>query len=103
MNYQVTREEVRALRSDRERITDLLDRYPRVSEEEVLEILTFLRTARHLDVGLLTNNDRIRPKLDGFMEDHKSHFRVKFGEGAAVIGAIIGFLVIVWLIWEAFR
>jgi hypothetical protein len=103
MNYPVTREEIRDLPADRERIADLLEQYPRVSEDEVLEILTFLRTARHLDVGLLTSNDKIRPKLDGFMEDHKSHFRVKIGESAVVIGAIIGLLVIAWLVWEAFR
>jgi hypothetical protein len=103
LNYQTTHEEVQALRSDRERVTDLLGRYPGLSESEVREVLTFLKTGRHLDVGLLTSNDRIRPKLDQFMDDHKSHFRVKLGEGALLVGGIIAFLAIAWLVWEAFR
>lgn len=103
MNYQTTHEEVRALRSDRERIADLLDHYPGITESEVREVLTFLKTGRHLDVGLLTSNDRIRPKLDQFMDDHKRHFRVQLGEGVLLISAIVAFLAIAWLIWEAFQ
>jgi hypothetical protein len=102
MNYQTTHEEVRALRSYRERIADLLSRYPRVSAHETGEILTFLRTGRHLDIGMLTSNERLRPQLDAFMADHRSHFRVKWGEGSAVIGGIVALLLIFWLVWEAF-
>jgi hypothetical protein len=103
LNYQSTHEEVQALRSNRERVSDLLSRYPAISQSDVREILTFLKTGRHLDVGLLTSNDRIRPKLDQFMDDHKSHFRVKLGEGVLLISGIIAFLAIAWLIWEAFQ
>ena len=62
MNYQTTHEEVRALRSDRERIADLLSRYPRLSHHETGEIVTFLRTGRHLDIGMLTSSERLRPQ-----------------------------------------
>jgi hypothetical protein len=102
MTYQTTHEEIRAIRVDRERATDLLERYPRVSREEIREIITFLRTGRHLDVGLLTSNDRLRPNLDAFMHDHKAHFRVKWGEAVAVLAGMIALLAIFWLIWEAF-
>jgi hypothetical protein len=95
-------EEVRALRADRERVADLLSRYPRVTGDESAEILGFLRTGRHLDVGLLTSNEALKPKLDAFMEDHKSHFQVKWGEGALVVAAIAALIVIFWLVWEAF-
>jgi hypothetical protein len=102
MNYPAMHEEVRALRADRERVSDLLSRYPRVSSEEAGEILTFLRTGRHLDVGLLTSNVALKPKLDAFMEDHKSHFRVKWGEGTLVVAGIAAFIAILWLVLEAF-
>jgi hypothetical protein len=36
------------------------------------------------------------------MEDHKSHFQVKWGEGALVVAAIAALIVIFWLVWEAF-
>jgi hypothetical protein len=96
-------EEIRAIRSNRERVSELLSRYPRVRKDEVREILAFLRTGRHLDVGLLTSNERLRPNLDAFMEDHKEHFRVNWREGALVIGGLLALLIILWLIWEAFK
>lgn len=102
MNYPAMHEEVRALRTDRERIAGLLSRYPDVTEGESAEIVTFLRTGRHLDVGLLTSDEALKPNLDAFMEDHKSHFRLKWGEGAFAVGAIAGLIAIFWLVWEAF-
>lgn len=83
-------------------VADLLSRYPSISGEEERQILTFLRRGRHLDVGLLTSNERLRPKLDAFFEDHKAHFKLKWVEGAAVVGGIAALLAILWLVWEAF-
>jgi hypothetical protein len=86
----------------RERVSGLLSRYPKLSEQEVREILYFLRTGRHLDVGLLTSDEALRPKLDAFMEEHKSHFRLGFGEGTLVTGAIVALIVLLWIAWELF-
>jgi hypothetical protein len=91
---------VHAARSNSERVADLVSRYPGVTEREVQEILTFMRTARHLDIGLLTADDGIRPNLDAFMLDHKAHFRVKWWESLAVPGGIAVVLIAFWLIWE---
>ena len=102
MNYNPTHEEARALRLDRRRVSDLLSRYPRVSDDEVKEILSFLRTGEQHEIGLLTNNERVRPKLDAFMERHKAHFRITWSEAAALAGGIVGLLLIFWLVWEAF-
>lgn len=85
----------------RERASELLARYPRVSEEEVREILQFIRTGRHLDIGLLSSDDRLRPNLDTFMKDHKADLRVHWREGAAVVGGILVLLITAWLIWAA--
>lgn len=102
MGYFSTHHDARAVRLRRDDVAELLSRYPRVSGEEAEQILAFLRKGRHLDVGLLTANDLLRPKLDAFMGDHKSHFAVKWTECAAVIAGIITFLVFLWLAWEAF-
>jgi hypothetical protein len=93
-------EEIRALRTDRERVAHLLSRYPRVSTVESREILDFMQNGRHLEIGLLTSNDNIRPRLDAFMADHAAHFRIKWSESAAVIGAIVIFIAVCWLMWE---
>lgn len=102
MNYPAMHEEVRALRADRERVSDLLSRYPKVTDDESAEILTFLRTGRHLDIGLLTSNEELKPQLDAFMEQHKRHFRVKWSEATLVVAGIVALIAIFWFIWEAF-
>lgn len=103
MNAHTSREEVRALRLDRQQAADLLSRYPRISDAEAKRILAFLRTGRHLDVGMLTADEKLKPQLDSFMQDHRRHLGVGVGEGAMVVVAIIGFLVLCWLIWEAVK
>jgi len=57
------REEVRAIRASRTRTAELLGSYPQLSDADRREILSFLQTARHLDIGLLSANDNIRPQL----------------------------------------
>jgi len=88
-------------RLTRDQVSDLLVRYPYVSDAEAKLILTFLRHGRHLDVGMLTANQAVKAQLDSFMEDHKRHFRIGIGEGSAVVGAIAAFLAICWFIFEA--
>jgi hypothetical protein len=91
---------VSAVRPNSERVSQLVSRYPGVTEEEAAEIVRFLRTGRHLDVGLLTADESIRPNLDAFMRDHKANFRVKWWEGAAVTAGIAALLITLWVIWE---
>jgi hypothetical protein len=93
MNYPLTH----AVR--RERASELLSRYPRISKEETAEILRFIRTGRHLDIGLLSSDDRLRPKFDSFVNDHKADLRANWREGAPVIGGILVVLITAWLIW----
>ena len=78
-----------------------LYRYPHVSEAEENAILTFLRKGRHLDVGILTADEQLKPQLDSFMRDHAKYFRVGIVEGSALVAAIGGLLAICWLIWKA--
>ena len=101
MNTRVRQQEAPSQALSREQIADLLFRYPRVSESEAKRILTFLRKGRHLDVGMLTADEKLKPMLDSFMHDHKKHFRLGFGETTAVVSAIVGFLLICWIAVEA--
>jgi hypothetical protein len=103
MNADARREEVRALRATRQDIAELVRRYPHVSDAEARQIVTFLRTGRHLDVGMLAGDDTLKPQLDRFMTDHAKDLRVGFWEGSAVIATIAGFLGLCWLVWEAVK
>jgi hypothetical protein len=89
-------------RGTSDRIAQLVSRYPGISEDEAREIVTFIRTGRHLDVGMLTMNEHIRPKLDAFMQDHKSDFRVKWWETALVTGGIAAAVGVFWVLRELF-
>lgn len=93
--------EARAWRSSRERVAEILVNYPRLSQQETRQVIDFLKHARHLEIGLLTSNHAIRPKLDAFMEEHKRHFQVSLWEASAVTGMILAFLLAAWLFWEA--
>jgi hypothetical protein len=96
-------EEVRALRSSRERIAALLGRYPRVSDKERREILAFMKEGRHLEIGLLTSNDQVRPNLDAFMADHKRHFRIGAADMARLFAVLTVVAMFLWLMWELAR
>ena len=87
----------------REQAADLIIRYPHVSERETRLILGFLRKGRHLDVGIITADEALKPQLDSFMADHARYFRIGLGEGSAVVAAITAFLAVCWLIWEAVK
>ena len=101
MTARTSREEIKAIRTTRDRAASLLTRYPRLSRDETGEVLHFLKTARHLDVGLLSADDAIRPRLDAFMDDHKKDLSATLGEAGWIAGLILAFLVLCWLIWEA--
>jgi hypothetical protein len=103
MNATTSAFEARALRSSRDRIAEIIARYPRLSEPEVRQVIDFLKNARHLEIGLLTANQKLRPKLDAFMQEHKGQFGVSLWEATAAIGAIAAFVMACWLFWEAAR
>jgi hypothetical protein len=103
MNAYSRTEHAKAPVLTREKAAELISRYPRVSDAEAKAILKFLRHGRHLDVGVLTADPKLKPRLDLFMEEHASHFRIGVGEASALIAGILGFLIVCWLIWEAAR
>ena len=101
--YRSHVEEVRAVRSSRERVGELLSRYPHVSDNDRRKIPAFIRDDRHLDIGLLTSNEKLRPKLDRFMKDHKRHFQIDFVDVVRMLAVITAALMICWLLWELVR
>ena len=74
----------------RQHIEGLLRRHPKTSEAETKEIITFLATGNHLDVGLVSGNDEFRDKVARFRGEHSSHFRLKLHEVALFLLVIGG-------------
>lgn len=100
LNARTSRMGIGASPVSRDRVAELLARYPGISKNENREILEFMRTGRHLDIGLLTSNQELAPNLDAFMDEHRRHFRVSIREATAVIFLIAAFLFASWLFWE---
>ena len=100
MNIRVQTDAELARSLSREEVAGLLVRYPQVSDAEAKLILAFLRKGRHLDVGMVTGDERLKPHVDRFTADHARHFRVSIFEGTALVGAMLAFLAACWLIWE---
>jgi hypothetical protein len=89
-------------RQSRERISELVRRYPQVTEEETAEILRFMRKGRHLDVGILTADQSLQPQIDAFMRDNKGHLGVKWSEIAVLLGSLTGLFGMLWLVRDLF-
>ena len=102
MNAPPGHVQVRALHATRQRVAQLLSHYPELTDEDVAEIVEFLRTGRHLDIGLLTADDELRPKLDAFMHEHKQQLQPKVGEIAAVVTLITAFLIVCGFVWSLY-
>jgi len=81
----------------RQRVANLLERYPSITESEAQQVVRFLKTGRHLDVGILTADERLRGNLDRFMEEHQSHFRLKWQEVAIAIVVLAAIVAAFWL------
>ncbi|HEX2803428.1 MAG TPA: hypothetical protein VHN55_05525 [Sphingomicrobium sp.] len=96
-------EEVRAIRSSRDRVARLLSRYPDVSDQHRREILDFLKEGRHIDIGLLTANDNVRPRLDAFMADHRRHFQIDLFDMVKAVAVIAAAMLVLALLWEIVR
>jgi hypothetical protein len=96
-------DQVRVARSSRERVSKLLTHYPDVSDRDRKEILAFMRKGRHLDIGLLTANDSLRPQLDAFMADHKRHFQIDVFDVVRVLAVIGAAVIACWVLWELVR
>lgn len=95
--------ESRGPRSPRERIAALLGRYPNLTDAERQEVLSFMTHGRHLEIGLLTSDEKVRPQLEAFMADHKRHFRIGVADVAWLFGVLAAVVMFLWLLWELVR
>ncbi|HEX8585877.1 MAG TPA: hypothetical protein VF680_15890 [Allosphingosinicella sp.] len=74
----------------RKHIEALLRRYPDLRAAEQAEVVHFLATGPHLDVGLIMGNDAFRSKVEDIRKANPSHVRLKLHETLFFILAIGG-------------
>ena len=76
--------------SRRKDIEALLRRYPDIKAAETAEIVRFLATGSHLDVGLIAGNEELRDKVDAVRKANPAAFRIKLHEGLFFVLAVGG-------------
>ena len=69
------------------RMEGLLRRYPGLTDDEMEELLHFIRKGPALELGLISGNDELKPQLDRFRADHQGAFAIG-GKEIAVIAAV---------------
>jgi len=84
-----------------ERVESLLKRYPGLSDDELHEVLLFVRKGPALEVGLLSGKEEIRPQLDRFRADHKRALSIGAPEIAVIAILVALLLAAVALLWDA--
>ncbi len=86
-----------ARRPDGEEAARLLARYPALSEIELARLINLYRRLPALDVALILSDDRLRPKIDRFSNDHRAKIRVPFRQYAVLVAiAVAGLALLAW-------
>jgi hypothetical protein len=83
----------------REEASDLIRRYPNLSETELARLINLYRDFSALDMAMVISNEELAPNLDLFSADHRSKVRTPFRQYAALV--IYAVLTIVALGWAA--
>ena len=77
--------------------TDLVSRYPNLSEIELARLINLYRSLSALDAALMISDEELGPKLDRFRDDQRSRIRTPFRQYAVLVWiAIAGIIVTAW-------
>ncbi len=84
----------------RERIEELLRRYPGIDQSEAEEIRHFLSRGSHYEIGRVSGSDEFRDKVAKFREENASYFRLKWWEVMIFLGCTAGpTALLAWRFW----
>lgn len=101
MNDTVEAERELGGKNARARVKVLLHAYPNIDAAETAEIADFLRTGPVLEVGLLSSDEELRPKLLAFQAEHEGRFALRAKDYLVVALISVALAVICFLLWDA--
>jgi len=79
--------------------SELIRRYPNLSEIELARLINLYCGLSALDMALMLSDERLAPSLDRFSADHRSRIRTPFRQYAALVGyAAVGLAVVAWAV-----
>src|SRR5688572_4699239 len=85
----------RAASAALQEFTELIDRYPMLSDAQLARSRNPHRELSALDVALMISDEDIGPKLDRFFTDHRSAIRTPFRQYAVLVAIAVAAVAIV--------
>jgi hypothetical protein len=80
-----------------EQASELIARYPNLSEIELARLINLYRELSALDVALMISDEQLGPRLDSFSSDHRSKIRTPLRQYAALVGyAVLAVGAVAW-------
>ncbi len=101
MSSTTTRNRAPAEAIGRARAEELLARYPDVSPADNADILRFIKKGPPLDVALMSADERLKPQIDRFRQDHASHFSLGRRDWIVLAVLIAGIAMLCAVLWDA--
>ena len=80
-----------------QQFSELIVRYPNLSEIELARLINLYGHLSALDVALMISDEKFGPKIDRFFDENRSKIRTPFGQYAVLVAiAVAGFAIIAW-------
>ena len=90
-------EEAEGHRAHAATIAGYLQRYPDISDDELIDLISGYRQLSNLDIAFMLSDPNVAPKLERFRAEHKRHTREPFGNYAVLLGlAVVGLALSVY-------
>ena len=82
-----------------EQAAELIGRYPKLGEIELIRLINLYRQLSALDVALMISDEQLAPRLDRFVREHRSQLRTPFRQYAVLVAiAIMGIVLVAWVV-----
>lgn len=77
--------------------SELINRYPNLSEVELARLINVYRELSALEVALMISDEELGRKMDQFYADHRAKLKTPFRQYAIlVVIAVVGAAVALW-------
>ena len=84
-----------------QRAEQLLHAYPAITDGEVEEVATYLKTGPQMDIGLLSSNEVAWAAAERLRTDHKHHFATSIRTWLIWLAAVAAFFVVIAILWDS--
>jgi hypothetical protein len=77
--------------------SELIERYPNLSEVEMATLINVYRELSALDVALLISDEKLGRNMEKFYADHRAKLKTPFRQyGILIVIAVVGAAVVLW-------